>query len=243
MTRRKSVSGRAFSAARVCRVWAVPRSRRYARAKGTRRTGRPPVLDDTMILALAKTVIAESEAAGFHGEGYKKVHARLRHKGVSIDKERLLRILREHQLLAPVRAGQYRGNRKHEGTIHTDRPDEMWGTDMTTTFVEGLGNAAVFIAVDHCTGELIGAHASGKANRFEAFEPIRQGLSERFGGYAEKVPIGLSIRHDHGSQYMSRWFQKGVRFLGMKSSPNFIRMPEGNGIAELFMRTLKENCL
>jgi transposase InsO family protein len=38
-------------------------------------------------------------------------------------------------------------------------------------------------------------------------------------------------------------FQKELRFLGITSSPAFVRAPEGNGCAERFIRTLKENLL
>jgi putative transposase len=53
----------------------------------------------------------------------------------------------------------------------------------------------------------------------------------------------LKLRHDHGSQYMSDHFQKEIAFLGIESSPAFVRAPEGNGCAERFIRTLKENLL
>jgi putative transposase len=51
----------------------------------------------------------------------------------------------------------------------------------------------------------------------------------------------LSLRHDHGSQYIFRDFQDEIAFLGITSSPAFVRAPEGNGCAERFIRTLKEN--
>ena len=54
---------------------------------------------------------------------------------------------------------------------------------------------------------------------------------------------GLSVRHDHGSQYMSHDFQREIAWLGAASSPAFVRAPEGNGCAERFIRTLKENLL
>jgi hypothetical protein len=44
--------------------------------------------------------------------------------------------------------------------------DTMWGTDLTATFT-GEGQAAVFIAVDHCSGECVGIHAHARATRFE----------------------------------------------------------------------------
>jgi putative transposase len=42
---------------------------------------------------------------------------------------------------------------------------------------------------------------------------------------------------------MSDHFQKELKFLGIESSPAFVRAPEGNGCAERFIRTLKENLL
>ena len=42
---------------------------------------------------------------------------------------------------------------------------------------------------------------------------------------------------------MSHDFQKEIAWLGATSSPSFVRAPEGNGCAERFIRTLKENLL
>jgi putative transposase len=42
---------------------------------------------------------------------------------------------------------------------------------------------------------------------------------------------------------MSKDFQEEISFLGIKSSPAFVRAPEGNGCVERFIRTLKENLL
>ena len=49
--------------------------------------------------------------------------------------------------------------------------------------------------------------------------------------------------HDHGSNYMSGDFQSEIKCLGIEASPSFVREPEGNGVAERFIRTLKENLL
>ena len=42
---------------------------------------------------------------------------------------------------------------------------------------------------------------------------------------------------------MSRDYQEELRFLGIRSSPSFVAEPECNGVAERFVRTLKEQCL
>jgi len=42
---------------------------------------------------------------------------------------------------------------------------------------------------------------------------------------------------------MSGDFQDEIKCLGIEASPSFVREPEGNGVAERFIRTLKENLL
>jgi len=177
------------------------------------------------------------------GEGYRKIWAKLRFRGIRTSKRRVLRLMRKHGLLAPYRTGSPHGPKAHDGTIITRQVDEVWGTDMTLGWTTDEGQAAIFIAVDHCSFECIGIHASKRATRFEALEPIRQGVRTCFGAYAEKVADGLKLRHDHGSQYMSDAFQEEISFLGIESSPAFVREPQGNGCAERFVRLLKENLL
>ena len=71
----------------------------------------------------------------------------------------------------------------------------------------------------------------------------RQGVRRCFGGFAAGIARGLAVRHDHGPQYMADDFQREIAFLGIEGSPAFVRAPEGNGCAERFIRTLKENLL
>jgi putative transposase len=239
-----SVSGKPYGLASVCRVWRLARSGVYRHqapppdGPPARRGPTGPMSDDALTTAI-RGVLA---ASPFHGEGHRKVWARLRHAGTRTSLRRVLRLMRENDLLAPRRVGSPRGPRNHDGTIIPDTVDTMWGTDLTTTFT-GEGQAAVFVAVDHCSGECVGIHAHVRATRFEALEPIRQGVRRHFGGFDKDIARGLSVRHDHGSQYMSEYFQKEIKLLGIESSPAFVRAPEGNGCAERFIRTLKENLL
>ena len=54
-------------------------------------------------------------------------------------KERVRRLMREHDLQAPQRAGHAHGPKAHDGTITTEAPDVMWGTDMTATVTVAEG--------------------------------------------------------------------------------------------------------
>ena len=81
------------------------------------------------------------------------------------------------------------------------------------------------------------------ANQAGKLESVRQGVYRCFGSIAPGVARGLKLRHDHGSNYMSGDFQSEIKCLGIEASPSFVREPEGNGVAERFIRTLKENLL
>lgn len=246
MSRTVSASqNRAYGVARVVKVWNIARSSVYA-ARDREQNPRPPckrgprVLSDAELLAAIRRVLS---AAAFSGEGYRKTWARLRHGGVRTSKERVNRLMRENQLLSPQRRAVPVPVRPHEGVIVTARPDQMWGTDATATVTMAEGAVTVFAAIDHCTAECVGIHAVKKATRFEALEPLRQAVRERFGGFRADAAAGLQLRHDHGSVYMSDDFQSEIRYLGMESSPAFVRQPEGNGCIERFFRTLKEQLL
>ena len=194
---------------------------------------------DAALLAAIRGLLTSNP---FHGEGYRKIWARLRFAGIRTSKRRVLRLMREHDLLAPGRVGRPHGPKAHDGTIRTERVDEMWGTDLTATLT-GEGQAAIFITVDHASTECLGIHAARRATRFEALEPLRQAVRTCFSAFGEGVAFGLKLRHDHGSQFVADDFQRELAFLGIASSPAFVREPEGNGCVERFIRTLKENLL
>ena len=172
------VTGKPYGLAAVCRAWRIARSGVYRHrtppSSAPRRRGPMGALSDAALTAAIKAVLS---ASPFHGEGHRKVWARLRHAGIRTSLRRVLRLMREHDLLAPGRVGSPRGPRNHEGTIVPETIDTMWGTDLTATFT-GEGPAAVFIAVDHCSAECVGIHAHARATRFEALEPIRQGVAD-----------------------------------------------------------------
>ena len=237
---------RAYGVQRICRVWERARSSVYARRHATRsrapwcRRGPVGAAPDEVLVGHIRRVL---EASPFHGEGYRKAWAKLRVAGIRTSKERVRRLMREHDLQAPHRAGHAHGPKAHDGTITTEAPDVMWGTDMSATVTVGEGAAFVFVAVDHCTTECIGLHAAKSGSRFEALERSARASGNASAPSPKSVASGLRLRHDHGSNYLADDFQREIKFFGIESSPSFVREPEGNGVAERFIRTLKENVL
>ena len=127
------VSATPYGLARVCRVWRVSRATHYRhlappRTEPPRRPGPVGPMADAALVERIRSVLA---ASPFHGEGHRKVWARLRVAGLRTSRRRVLRLMRENNLLAPMRVGTPRGPRSHDGTIIPETVDIMWGTDMT----------------------------------------------------------------------------------------------------------------
>ena len=230
----------------MCKVWEFPRSTFYSTKARLVCPPPPPqkrgpkgFLSDVELLGEIRLEIQNSP---WTGEGHRKIWARLRLRNVRSSRHRVRRIMRENGLLSPARS-VYHKPKVHDGTIIQEKPNMMWGTDMTLTVTTGEGNACVFAVVDHCTWECLGIHASKSGSRYEALEPIKQAVKERYGVYGKCVATGLVSRHDNGPQYGSKDFQKELQYLGIESSPSFVREPEGNGMIERFFRLLKEQLL
>jgi putative transposase len=104
MSRTISASSRKpYGLALVCRIWRAPRATVYRhqappRTEPPRRPGPVGPRSDAALLAAIRAVLAGSP---FHGEGHRKVWARLRVAGVRTSKRRVLRLMRENDLLAP----------------------------------------------------------------------------------------------------------------------------------------------
>ena len=122
------VTGRPYGLAAVCRAWRVARSGVYRHhapppEAPPRRRGPTGAMSDATLSAAIRAVLA---ASPFHGEGHRKVWARLRYAGTRTSLRRVLRLMREHDLLAPGRVGSPRGPRNHDGTIIPETIDTMW---------------------------------------------------------------------------------------------------------------------
>jgi hypothetical protein len=97
--------------------------------------------------------------------------------------------MRENGLLAPHRVGRTEA-RPHDGTIITDKVNEMWGTDMTQTITIREGRANVFVAVEHANSEVIGIHALRSANQPD--RPIAEASNQRAIAAAGAWPIAVA---------------------------------------------------
>lgn len=239
--------GKPYGLQRVCRVLDFPRSTIYAQQAAAkvvplrpqRRGPKPQVADADLLMAI-RTDLA---ASPFTGEGHRKVWARLRiMRDIRVSRARVLRLMRENALLSPHRRPQGEPV-VHDGTIVTDRPNDMWGTDGIRIATVDEGWVWVFAAVDHFDACCVGLHTVKTGNRFAAMQPIAQGLKTEFGTTDAEAGRGLALRMDHGTQYTADDFLNQIKFWGIAPSFAFVAEPQTNGVAERFNRTLKEQAI
>jgi transposase InsO family protein len=236
-------TGRPYGMRRVCQVWEASRSSvfhaRKAKPQGARR-GPKPIIPDSKLISMIREDLQNSP---FIEEGHRKVYYRLKHlKGVKVAPKRVLRLMREHALLSPQRSAQ--GEAKtHTGVITTEKPNELWGTDGTMVQVVENGTVWIFAALEHWNAECVGIHVCKEGDRFNALEPVRQGLERHFGGVGKAIAAGLALRCDHGSQYTSDYFRDELRYLGIHQSMAYVAEPQTNGVVERFWKTLKKQVI
>jgi transposase InsO family protein len=231
---------------RVCDAWEMPRSSFYTRrarlieSPVLQKRGPKTLVSDDGLLAFIREDLATSL---FTGEGHRKVWARIRFvKGIKVGRKRVLRIMREENLLSPHRVVQGQ-KQEHKGKIITLLPDDMWGTDGTKIFTIDDGWCWLFTAVEHWNAECVGWHIAKTGDRFAALQPLSMAVKQRFGSVGAGVARGLTLRMDNGSQYLSDHFQNQIKFWGIAPSFAFVSQPQTNGVAERFNKTLKEQVI
>ena len=193
-------TGLAYGLRRVCAAWGMARSSFYAMTSGQhaeqppakRRGPKPAISDQALLVAIE----ADLEASPWEGEGYRKVWARLRVcRDIRVARKRVLRLMRENNLLSPHRCRR-RGGNPHDGEIITHAPNLMWGTDGVRVFTVDDGWGWIFTAVEHWNAECVGWHVCKRGDRFAALQPISMGLAGLYGSTAAGAARGLALRMD-----------------------------------------------
>lgn len=158
---------------------------------------------------------------------------RLLHHAIVIQIEGASYRLRAHADLMPEHT------RSHATSCRHSRPSAAGGHRKT--------GGSITCTTDHRHPDLRNFTSALLGKPKSAFtagsHPARGGQALRRAREESGVAEGLVLRHDHGSNCMSGDFQREIRVLGMTGSPAFVRQPEGNGVAERAIRTLKEQLL
>ena len=249
-TRVSPGTGRLYPLTMICEVWRVGRSTVYA-ARDREESDGPAGLEEARTEDEAeRRGVGGGDPTGAEGE---RLPGRRPPEGPGPSESRGDRCGQEPRAAAD--AGEWAAGPR------TARKAPAWGPEPQRPDHDGCAERAVGYgrdAVLHEGGwvvlvlrggwitasqDVVGWHVAKKGDRWAALEPIRQGVRTHMDGYAPKIALGLGLRHDWGPQYTAHQFQGELAWLGIRSTASYVGEPECNGVAERFMRTLKEECL
>jgi hypothetical protein len=80
-----------------------------------------------------------------------------------------------------------------------EKSGKIWTTDD--------GWLCLFTPLEHCNAECLGHHVCKRGERFAAYEPVAPAVTRVFGAGTVDAARGVESRYDHGSQYVTDWFQ------------------------------------
>lgn len=174
--------------------------------------------------------------------GYRRVTKQLHREGWSVNHKRVLRMMRENELLCRVRKrGMRTTNSNHSHPVFPnliqDLPitsiNQVWVSDIT--YIR-LSTAFVYLAVilDLYSRRVIGYHLSRHLDTTLTLGALRLAINER-------DPIPGCIHHsDQGVQYASSDYVKELLGYGFKISMAQKGNPYENAVCESFIKTLKD---
>ena len=92
-------------------------------------------------------------------------------------------------------------------------PNLRWATHGAKIWTAEDGWVWLFDLVEHWNGKCRGWHVGKTGDRCAAWEPLAQSLDG-----VPHAARGIELRHDHGSQYLTDFFQVNVRCHGFATS-------------------------
>jgi len=183
----------------------------------------------------------EALALEFPRYGYRRMTAQLQHEGFRVNHKRVLRIMRESDLLCKVRRRRVRTTDSEHGLpVYPNlyrgevprEPDRVWVADLTYIRIAA---EFVYLAVllDACSRKVVGWGLSRRLDSQVTLEALKAAI------WSRKPSPGCIHHSDRGVQYASVRYGKLLAEHGFRSSMSRRGNPYDNAQAESFLKTLK----
>jgi putative transposase len=221
-----------LSIERMCQLAGVSRAGFYRSLQG-----RAPVEEDMEVRSVIQQIAVEHRRR----YGYRRISAELRRRGMLVNHKRVLRILREDNLLAvQPRAFVVTTDSDHEFEVYLNLASRMkltginqlWVADIT--YVR-LHQEFVYLAVvlDAFSRKVVGWALDRTLAARLPIAALEQALAQR------QPPPGLVHHSDRGVQYACGDYGKVLQHHQMIPSMSRPANPYDNASCESFLKTLK----
>ncbi len=183
----------------------------------------------------------EALALEFPRYGYRRMTAQLKREGFRINHKRVLRVMRESDLLCKVRRRHVLTTDSQHGlpvypnlyrNALPSQPDRVWVADVTYIRIPA---EFVYLAVvlDACSRKVVGWGLSRRLDSGLTLAAFQAAIASR------KPSLGCIHHSDRGVQYASGRYVKLLTEHGFRISMSRKGNPYDNAQAESFLKTLK----
>ncbi len=183
----------------------------------------------------------EAICLDFHGYGYRRVTQQLHDDGFQINHKKVLRLMRESDLLCRAKRKWVRTTNSHHGlpiyrNLIKDRPvtgiNQVWLADITYIRIR---HGFVYLAaiLDAFSRKVIGHAVSRSMDTDLVLEALRMAITNR------KPGTGVIHHSDRGVQYASFEYTDVLKEHGFQISMSGKGNPYDNATIESFFKTLK----
>ena len=177
----------------------------------------------------------------FSGYGYRRITAQLHREGILINHKKVLRLMRERDLLCrPRRRWVKTTNSQHPyprypnriGDLPITALNQVWVADITYIRIQ---TAFIYLAVilDRFSRKAIGYALSRRIDTALSLQALRMAIETR------RPPAGVIHHSDQGVQYAAHDYVETLRAHGFQISMARKGNPYDNAVAESFIKTLK----
>ncbi|MEN6733302.1 IS3 family transposase [Klebsiella pneumoniae] len=227
----------------VSRCLRVSRAQLHAMARRSkdwqdRRLKRKP--DDTEALARIHDVISDLPTYG-----YRRVWALLRRQSETddmavINAKRVYRIMRQNALLLERKPEIPPSKRAHTGKVAVGESNQRWCSDGFEFGCDNGEKLRVTFALDCCDREAIDwAASTGGYDSSTVQDVMLRSVEKRFGDRLLETPVQWLT--DNGSAYTAHETRRFAKELNLEPCTTAVSSPQSNGMAERFVKTMKED--
>jgi transposase InsO family protein len=192
---------------------------------------------NTPILARIQTLKAEHPFWG-----YRRVWAYLRYREhLDVNKKRIYRLMKKNNLLVSKNTRLKACRTPLKAKPRANRPNQIWGIDMTKVMVNDWGWLYLHIVLDWFTKKIVGYSLSWQSKTKDWLDALDNALGQQFPGGIRNDEDVLSLVSDNGSQPTSVGFMAACSVLEIRQIFASYNNPKGNADTERVMRTIKED--
>ncbi|HEY2454226.1 MAG TPA: IS3 family transposase [Scandinavium sp.] len=230
--------------AQVSRAMSVSRAQLSLRIKRSadwqdRRSHRRNDEADAEILSDILDIISDMPSYGYR-RVWGILRKRRRAEGLPpVNAKRLYRIMSEHNLLL-LHDKPERPKREHKGKIAVTESDIRWCSDGFEFGCDNGEKLRVTFALDCCDREAIDwAASTGGYDSSTVQDVMLRSVEKRFGDRLPDTPVQWLT--DNGSAYTAHETRRFARELNLEPCTTAVSSPQSNGMAERFVKTMKED--